>query len=164
MSCEVKIRKYSDFDVKYMAEIWNEVVTEGIAFPQEECLTDDTAAAFFSGQSLCSVSEDKNGKILGLYILHPNNVGRCGHICNTSYAVSSQSRGMHIGESLVLDSIKRAKEIGFKILQLNAVVATNMPARHLYERIGFKQLGVIPGGFRLKNGKYEDICPYYIEL
>lgn len=56
MSCEVKIRKYSDFDVKYMAEIWNEVVTEGIAFPQEECLTDDTAAAFFSGQSLCSVS------------------------------------------------------------------------------------------------------------
>lgn len=71
---------------------------------------------------------------------------------------------MHIGESLVLDSIKRAKEIGFKILQFNAVVATNMPARHLYERIGFKQLGVIPGGFRLKNGKYEDICPYYIEL
>ena len=49
-------------------------------------------------------------------------------------------------------------------MQFNAVVADNLHARHLYERIGFKQLGTIPGGFRLQNGKYADICPYYIEL
>lgn len=57
-----------------------------------------------------------------------------------------------------------AGKLGFKVLQFNAVVASNVHARHLYERIGFRQLGVIPGGFRLKNGMYEDICPYYIEL
>ena len=46
----------------------------------------------------------------------------------------------------------------------NEVVESNIHARHLYERIGFTQLGVIPNGFRMKDGRYENICPYYIEL
>jgi len=60
--------------------------------------------------------------------------------------------------------MKRGKENGFRILQFNAVVATNIHARHLYERLGFVQLGTIKGGFRMKDGHYEDICPYYHEL
>ena len=147
-----------------MTAIWNEVVEEGIAFPQEEPLDDTSAKEFFASQSYCSVAVDEDGTVYGLYILHPNNVGRCGHICNASYAVNSNIRGRHIGEKLVLDCIKTAKSLGFLILQFNAVVETNIHARHLYERIGFRQLGVIPKGFRMKDGHYENICPYYIEL
>lgn len=161
----ISIRKYVQDDVRSMIKIWNEVVEEGIAFPQEECLTTTTGEALFAGQSYCGVAfNEADGEILGVYILHPNNIGRCGHIANASYAVASKSRGLHIGEKLVLDCMRQAHEVGFKVLQFNAVVATNIHARHLYERIGFKQLGVIPGGFRLKNGEYEDICPYYIEV
>ncbi len=29
------------------------------------------------------------------------------------------------------------------------------------KRLGFQPLGVIPGGFRMKDGHYKDICPYY---
>lgn len=158
------IRKYTESDISSMVRIWNEVVEEGIAFPQEDLLDDATGKEFIATQSYCGVAEDENGRILGLYILHPNNVGRCGHICNASYAVSSESRGLHIGEKLVRDCLKVGKEIGFRVLQFNAVVATNVHARHLYERIGFTQLGTITKGFRLKNGEYEDICPYFIEL
>lgn len=158
------IRKYSADDLKQMIGIWNEVVEEGIAFPQEETLNDESGEAFFSSQSYCGVAVDDCGSVVGLYILHPNNVGRCGHICNASYAVSSSFRGQHIGEKLVTDCIRKAKKIGFEILQFNAVVETNIHARHLYERIGFKQLGVIPKGFRMKDGSFENICPYYIEL
>jgi len=46
----------------------------------------------------------------------------------------------------------------------NAVVATNIHALHLYERLGFTQLGVIPQGFRMKDGHYEDIIPHYIKF
>lgn len=70
-------------------------------------------------------------------------------------------RGEHIGELLVKDSLQQAKANGFRLLQFNAVVADNVHARHLYERLGFVPLGTIPGGFRLKNGQYEDICLYY---
>lgn len=160
----MQIRKYTIDDLRQMIDIWNEIVDEGIAFPQEELLDDKTGEEFFSSQSYCGVAADESGNVVGLYILHPNNVGRCGHICNASYAVSSSCRGQHIGEKLVRDCIHKAKEIGFQILQFNAVVETNIHARHLYEKIGFRQLGVIPKGFRMKDGHFENICPYYIEL
>ena len=159
----MEVRKYTSADLPAMIRIWNEVVDEGNAFPQEEFLDEKTGAEFFAAQSYCGVAED-NGELCGLYILHPNNVGRCGHICNASYAVSREKRGLHIGEKLVLDCLAEAKKLGFGVLQFNAVVATNTHARHLYERLGCTQLGTIPKGFRLKSGEYEDICPYFKEL
>lgn len=143
--------------------IWNEVVADGNAFPQTEPLAADSAAAFFSSQTHCGVAED-DGNILGLYILHPNNVGRCGHIANASYAVRSDCRGRHIGEELVLDSLATARRHGFRIMQFNAVVANNHVARHLYERLGFQPLGIIEEGFAMPDGSFEDICPYWISL
>lgn len=89
-----------------MIEIWNEVVEEGVAFPQEDFLDAESGKRFFSAQSYCGVAVDESGTVVGLYILHPNNIGRCGHIGNASYAVSSLARGQHIGEKLVLDSVR----------------------------------------------------------
>lgn len=159
----MKIRKYEDKDLPEMIEIWNSIVREGIAFPQEEELNSISGSEFFSSQSYCGIAEE-NGEILGLYILHPNNVGRCNHISNASYAVKENKRGLHIGEKLVLDCLAQAKKLEFGVLQFNAVVKTNIHARHLYERLGFTQLGTIKNGFRLKDGTYEDICPYYKSL
>ena len=158
------IEKYRQEDLAQMIEIWNEVVDEGIAFPQEERLNERTGKDFFGLQSYSGVAKDEDGKIIGLYILHPNNVGRCGHICNASFAVVLTARGKGVGQKLVADCIEQAKKIGFKILQFNAVVETNLSARRLYEKMGFRQLGVIPKGFKMKDGHYENICPYYKEL
>ena len=127
----ITVRKYEEKDLPDLIRIWNEVVEDGVAFPQEEYLNEETGKAFFAEQTYTAAAVDEeSGKVYGLYILHPNNIGRCGHICNASYAV----------------------------------VACNVHARHLYERLGFTQLGVIPKGFRMKDGHYEDICPYYHEL
>ena len=162
---EIIVRKYEEKDLSEMIEIWNEIVDKGNAFPQEELLTLESGAAFFAGQTYTGVAEEaETKKIYGLYILHPNNIGRCGHICNASYAVSADCRGLHIGERLVLDCMEQGRKHGFSVLQFNAVVATNIHARHLYERLGFTQLGTIPKGFRMKDGYYEDICPYYCAL
>lgn len=59
--------------------------------------------------------------------------------------------------------------VGLYILHLSvaaviAVVCTNKPALALYEKLGFVKLGVIPKGFLMKDGTYEDIIPHYIEL
>lgn len=99
---EVFVRSYEEKDLPEMIRIWNEVVKEGVAFPQEEFLDEETGRAFFAAQVYNGVAVDADtGEVLGLYILHPNNVGRCGHICNASYAVSAGKRGLHIGEKLV---------------------------------------------------------------
>ena len=159
------IREYKTQDAEDAAEIWNQVVRDGVAFPQEKELTTKEADNFFKEQIYTGIAENKDtGMVVGLYILHPNNVGRCGHICNASYAVRRDLRGEHIGEKLVLDCLAQAKVKGFRIMQFNAVVANNTHALHLYERIGFTRLGVIPQGFRMPDGHYEDIIPHYYML
>ena len=161
---ELQITACSPADLPEAVAVWNQVVEAGLAFPQTELLTTETGAEFFGQQSFTGVARDSSGELVGLYILHPNNVGRCGHISNASYAVASEQRGRHIGETLVRDCIRQAGLHGFRVLQFNAVVASNIHARHLYENLGFRQLGVIPGGFRMKDGSYEDICPYCREV
>lgn len=161
----VVIRVYNKKDVEEARVIWNTVVEDGNAFPQENALTAKEADEFFTCQTYTAVAENsENGEILGLYILHPNNIGRCGHICNASYAVKKSTRGLHIGEMLVLDCLKTAKNMGFKILQFNAVVASNIHAIHLYERLGFVRLGEIPGGFKINDEKFENIILFYHTL
>lgn len=162
---DVEIRGYRGEDVGAMRGIWNKVVGEGKAFPQEEPLGAEESPGFFGGQTYCGVAEDRAaGEVLGLYILHPNNVGRCGHIANASFAVASRARGNRIGEKLVEDCLQKGREAGFRILQFNAVVKTNAGARRLYEKLGFVPLGTIPQGFRRDDGGYEDIVLYYHTL
>lgn len=161
----ITIRAYQPDDAEPVRKIWNEVVEDGVAFPQEKGLTPEDANAFFMQQTYTGVAVDEDTKsIVGMYILHPNNVGRCGHIANASYAVERTIRGAHIGEKLVLDCLSKAREKGFRIMQFNAVVASNIHAIHLYERLGFTRLGTIPGGFHLPDGRYEDIILFYYQL
>jgi len=157
------VRSYQNQDLPQMIDLWNEVIIDGIAFPQEDLLDAQSGEAYFASQTYTGVAAEGD-RIYGLYILHPNNVGRCGHICNTSYAVSSAVRGQHIGEKLVIDSLKQGKAHGFTLMQFNAVVASNIHARHLYERLGFVEIGMVPHGFHMLDGQYESIYLYYHEL
>ena len=155
------------YDIKYIKEvlkIWNDIIEEGIYFPQIETLSNEEEAhKYFSTQDYTGIAID-NDKVFGVYILHPNNIGRCGHISNASYAVSKESRGKGIGEALVRDSMEQGKKLGYKILQFNAVVISNINAHKLYEKIGFNKIGVVKKGYINKNNDYEDIVLYYIDL
>lgn len=151
---------YTEADLDGMIAVWNEVVEDGMAFPQMETLNHKTGAEFFGEQDFVGMVK-VDGEVAGLYILHPNNVGRCGHHANASYAVSSKMRGIKIGEGLVKHSLKTARELGYRILIFNAVVKGNDRAIQLYTKLGFQRVGVIPGGFLLKSGVYQDIYVYY---
>jgi L-amino acid N-acyltransferase YncA len=160
---ETILRPYKEEDIPSMITIWNSIIKEGTAFPQEEPLTIETAKQFFASQSYCAVAT-QDAVIQGLYILHPNNIGRCSHIANASFAVDSSSRGKRIGEKLVKDCLKIGHFLGFRILQFNAVVSNNLAATNLYKKLGFIQLGTVPQGFRNIDNTYVDICLFYKTL
>lgn len=124
------------YNKKYLEEamcIWNNIIEDGIYFPQIDVLKD--------------LEEEK---VYGVYILHPNNIGRCGHICNASYAVDKNIRGKGVGEALVRDCIKQGAKLGYKILQFNAVVLSNEAAHRLYKKIGFNEIGIVKKAILIK--------------
>ena len=78
MENKIIVREYKAEDLPAMIRIWNEIVEDGVAFPQEDFLTMNSGAEFFAEQTYVAVAENKeNAEIMGLYILHPNNIGRC---------------------------------------------------------------------------------------
>ena len=122
----IEIRKFEPDDTDAAVKIWNEVVDDGVAFPQLDDLDHESGLAFFEEQTYTGIAVDSDtNEIVGLYILHPNNVGRCSHICNASYAVSSAHRGKQIGEFLVTDCINALLNLilrSFSLMQLLQVI------------------------------------------
>lgn len=149
---------FERFEEKHLSQslaIWNEVIEEGVSFPGDKILTETEAFTLFNQQTetICLKIGDEIG---GIYILHPNNDGRCSHISNASYAIANRFRGLGLGRVMVEDSIERAKKNGFIGLQFNAVVSTNYVAIRLYLSLGFKIIGTINNGFRKKDNTYCD--------
>lgn len=44
---DVQVRAYEEKDLPEMIRIWNEIVEDGAAFPQEECLDEESGHVFF---------------------------------------------------------------------------------------------------------------------
>lgn len=145
----------SEKHLEGIARIWNEIIEEGESFPDETPMTEDEAREYFLSQTdtMCLI-DSESGEIVGAYILHPNNVGRCAQIGNCSYGVSASCRGQGLGRRLVVHSIERAKMRGFKGLQFNAVVETNYSAIKLYLSLGFRIIGMLENGFRKPGNIY----------
>lgn len=120
-------------------------------------------AAFFASQDFSAVAAE-DGRVLGLYILHPNNVGRAATRPTPATQSRPGTRGKGIGEALVRHSLAKAAELGYRLLIFNAVVKTNTRATALYERLGFELIGEVPGGFLTKDGEYVDTRLYYHTL
>ena len=152
---DITLRNITKADLPQAAAIWNDVVAAADSFPGDEILTEPQMWDMFCAQTETVVAI-ADGQVAGVYILHPNNIGRCSHIANASYAVSRDMRSRGIGKAMVLDSLSRCRKNGFRGLQFNAVVAANTRAIALYLSLGFKILGTVTGGYRKADGTYAD--------
>lgn len=160
---DIVFMKYRKEDLQIMKEAWNDILDEGVAFPGLDLYDLDTFQAMLHQQDAVT-GLYVNDVLQGYYILHPNNIGRCSHVANASYVMLKESRGKHLGKSLVEHSLIEAKQLGFRGMQFNAVVASNTKALHIYETLGFQKIGKIEGGFLLKNGVYSDMYIFYKSL
>lgn len=157
----ISFRTYKKEEVTYLKDIWNDILEDGIAFPGD-IIYDETGFEKMLKDQTAVICIMVNQEVAGYFVLHPNNIGRCSHVANASYAISKKYRGQKLAEPLVMKSIEQAKEAGFRGIQFNAVVAGNLAAIHTYQKIGFTMIGTIPKGFRLKNGEYSDMHIMYL--
>lgn len=157
---------FSDFHDDNLTQIttmWNHILLEGQAFPGEELYKPDQFKTFLQEQTAttCLLVDEE---LAGYFILHPNNIGRCSHVANASYVIDERFRGQGLAKLLVEKSLQQAKDLGFKGMQFNAVVANNIPAIKTYSKLGFEIIGTIRNGFRLKDNTYSNMYIMYCEL
>lgn len=70
-------------------------------------------------------------------------------------SIQKQYCDLGLGSRMVELAVQQARENGFEQLELG-VFSDNTRAIHLYEKYGFKQYGIQPRAFKLKDGTYRD--------
>lgn len=127
----------------YVAEVDRESVGEADSLP-------GTATP-------CSTAEMKERVIVGTYILRPNQAGGGSHVANAAFMVASDAQGCGVGRRMAEHCLSEASRMGFRAMQFNFVISTNAPAIHLWEQLGFKIVGVLPGAFHHPEKGYLDV-------
>ncbi len=153
------IREASDDDLEELYGGFARIIATGEGFPQVPPLSRaDFDAMWVVGSSAVRVARF-GGYLIGGYYIRPNFAGRAAHIANAGYFVLAAYRGTGVGRSLVQHSLREARRLGFAAMQFNLVFESN-PARAMYARLGFTEVGRIP---RAIDGE-EDALIYWRSL
>jgi GNAT superfamily N-acetyltransferase len=91
------------------------------------------------------------GRFAGSYFLKPSFPGSVARIANAGYLVPTALRGRGIGRALAEHSLAEARRLGFDAMMFNLVFEHN-PSRRLWERLGFLEIGRIPGAIDVQAG------------
>lgn len=136
----------TDADHGELLDLFRAIVAAGEGYPQDpdEPVAPEAFHTYWLAPATAAiVARGTDGALAGAYTMKPNGPGRAAHVANAGFIVAAAHRGMGIGEALVRHSFDTARAHGFDAMQFNFVFETN-PARRLYERLGFTDVGRVP--------------------
>lgn len=105
------------------------------------------AAYWFGNDKRVFVAVDADDMPLGSYYLRANQAGGGVHVANCGYVTAAAARGRGVAKAMALHSFGVARAAGFRAMQFNFVVASNVVAVGLWQALGFAIVGRVPGAF-----------------
>ena len=143
-------------DFSKIWEIFRLIVLPGdtVSFPPD--ITIEEAKKYWMGDGMYTYKAVLDDIIVGTYVLKPNFPGLGSHVVNGGYMVHPEYQGKKIGTQMTIHSLEEARRLGFKAMQYNLVVSTNIPAVKLYQKMGFKIVGTLPKAFNHMQLGYVD--------
>lgn len=158
------IRQATEADFEPIWAIFKAVIKTGDTYTFSPTTPkEDLKKHWFADYMNTFVAEESN-KVLGTYIIKPNQIDLGNHIANCGYMVHPNEQGKGIGQKLCEHSIYFAKERGYIGIQFNIVVSTNIGAVKLWEKLGFSIIGTTPKGFRHAQLGFVDTFIMFKEL
>ena len=124
----------------------------------------DAALAYWFDPAHEVFVAEEEGAILGTYFLQANQRGGGAHVANCGYITAAQATGRGVARTMCAHSLDRARERGFRAMQFNFVVGTNVRAVRLWESLGFATVGRLPEAFEHPTQGYVDALVMYRNL
>ena len=173
-SARLEIRAATEADRDAIWNIFHAVVASGDTYPFDPQMSrEDAMVYWFAPETNSYVAEldrlkrsslPADRRVVGSYMLRPNQGGGGSHIANAAFIVSSDARGQGIGRAMGEHCLKEARRLGFRAMQFNFVVSTNDSAIRLWQRLGFEIVGTLPGAFRHPEKGYVDVYVMFRSL
>ena len=144
----MQIRAATEQDLDAIWEIFRAVIQTGDTYTFSPQTPKSKLKHYWFANYMNTFVAEANHRIVGTYIIKPNQIDLGNHIANCSYMVHPEEHGKGIGKRLCEHSLAFAKESGYLGMQFNIVVSSNMGAVKLWEKFGFQIIGTTPKGFR----------------
>lgn len=157
MSGSVHVRRATAADWPAIWRIFSAVVGAGDTYTFAPDTSEAEARRLWLGDGFITCVAEREGDVVGTYVVKPNQPGLGAHVANAGYMVRPDAFGGGIGTALCEHSLAEAREAGYRAMQFNAVVSTNTRAVALWERFGFRIVGTVPEGFRHARLGYVDL-------
>jgi ribosomal protein S18 acetylase RimI-like enzyme len=143
------IRRYREADWPQVWSLLQETFAAGDTYAYSPQSTEaEIHAAWIVAPAATYVACGLDGRVLGTYLLKPNQPGLGSHVCNCGYVVAPHAQGRGIASAMCEHSQQEAVAMGFLAMQFNLVVSTNERAVRLWKRLGFAVVGTLPQAFR----------------
>lgn len=153
----LNIRPATDADRDAIWNIFHDVVAAGDTYVFDPNTSREEALAYWSRPDTHTYVAEQDRQVVGSYILKANQPGLGAHVANAGYMVATSARGLGVGRKMGEHSLIEARRLGFRAMQFNFVVSTNESAVHLWQELGFKIAGTLPGAFRHAQKGFVDV-------
>jgi L-amino acid N-acyltransferase YncA len=144
----ILIRAATENDRDAIWNIFQATIITGDTFVFDASTPRDKALAYWCAADAATFVAEQNAKVIGSYLLRPNQPGLGDHVANAGYMVDPSVRGSGVGRAMGEHSLDEARRRGYRAMQFNFVVSTNESAVHLWRQLGFNIVGTLPGAFR----------------
>jgi L-amino acid N-acyltransferase YncA len=158
------VRRATDADWPAIWSIFRAVIATGDTYAYAPDMAEVDARHAWMGPGLATYVAERGGEIVGTYVLKPNQAALGAHVANAGYMVRPETFGSGIGTAMAEHSLAEARAAGYRAMQFNAVVSTNVRAIALWKRLGFAVIGAVPEGFRHGERGYVDLLIMYRRL
>jgi len=153
----MKIRAATNADHDAIWKIVHQVVAAGDTYTLNPRISRKDSLLYWFGPNTETYVADNGGRIVGTYILRPNQSGGGSHVANAAFMVAPEARGQGVGRAMGEHCLSEARRLGFRAMQFNFVISTNKSAIRLWKQLGFKTVGTLPGAFRHPEKGYVDV-------
>jgi L-amino acid N-acyltransferase YncA len=161
---QINIRPAAHADCDAIWNIFHEIVAAGDTYAFDPGMSRGEALAYWFRADTRTYVAESDGRVVGTYILRPNQGGAGAHVANAAYMVAKVARGLGVGRKMGEHSLNEARRFGFRAIQFNFVLSTNSSAIHLWQKLGFKIVGTLPGAFRHPRAGYVDVYVMFRSL
>lgn len=160
----VEIRPATNEDRDAIWDIFHELVIAGDTYAFDPNISRDEALAYWlRADTHCYIAK-QDGRVVGTYILKANQAGGGSHVANAAFMVASDAQGSGVGRRMAEHCLGEARRLGFRAMQFNFVISTNESAIRLWQKLGFKTVGTLPGAFRHPKRGYVDVYVMFRSL
>jgi len=141
------IRPYQPDDAAAVWRILEPVIRAGETYALPPDMDKPEALDYWAGGDHSCFVAELEGEVQGTYFLRPNQLGGGAHVANAGYATLEEARGQGIARAMCVHSLENAAERGYRLMQFNFVVSSNVSAVTLWQRCGFDIVGTVPEAF-----------------